>query len=80
MSGTEHRWWSERLARRGAVVGAALGALAAILAALAVLGLDPVPALVSYVAGALVGSGVGYLLGGLLGAAVHAGGVSHRAA
>lgn len=75
------RWWSEHLARRGAVVGAALGALAAILAALALLGLAPVPALISYAAGALVGSGVGYLLGGLLGGVARSGGgFSHRAA
>ena len=78
---TGPRWWDERLARRGAVVGAALGALAAILAALALLGLSPGPALVSYAAGALVGSGLGYLLGGVLGAATHSGGgFSHRAA
>ena len=69
MSESGPRWWSERYAVRGALVGAPFGALAAIVAALVVVRYDPVTALAAYLLGALVGSGVGYLLGGLVGSA-----------
>ena len=62
------RWWSDRWAWRGALIGAPLGALAALLQALVALGFAPVPVLIAYAIGAVAGSGVGCLLGGPLGA------------
>lgn len=60
-------WWDDRWAWRGALVAAPAGALAAILHALLVLRASFGEALVLYVVGALVASGIGCLVAGPLG-------------
>lgn len=69
-------WWSDRWAWRGALGAAPLGALAAILYALIVLRMAPTEALLAYLLGAALASGVGCLLLGSLGASVET--VRHR--
>lgn len=73
---TADLWWNDRWAWRGALACAPLGALFAILYALAVLRLGVVDALWAYLLGAAVASGIGCLLGGLLGGAAN--GWRHR--
>lgn len=67
-----HLIWDDRTAWRGAIAAAPVGALAAILHALLVLRLPPVDALVHYLIGAMVASGIGCLLAGILGGALNA--------
>lgn len=65
-----NRWWSDKWAWRGAIAAAPLGALLAIVYALVVLRLAPTEALLAYLLGAAVASGIGCVLAGPLGAAV----------
>lgn len=65
-----NRWWSDKWAWRGAIAAAPLGALVAILYALAVLRLAPAEALLAYLLGAAVASGIGCVLAGPLGASI----------
>ena len=60
--------WNGRLARRGALAGLPVGALAAILVSLGWFRLSLTDALWSYAAGAAAGALVGLVLGALLGA------------
>ena len=66
------RWWDDRWAWRGAFAAAPFGALAAILVALGVFRASYGDALLAYLLGAAVAAGVGCLLGGPLGGALHA--------
>ncbi|HVM29133.1 MAG TPA: hypothetical protein VM433_15855 [Mycobacteriales bacterium] len=63
-------WWSDRWAWRGALAAAPLGALGAILYALATVGFEPGSALLAYLLGAAVAAGIGCLLGGPVGVVV----------
>lgn len=69
-------WWSDRWAWRGALGAAPLGALAAILYALIVLRMEATDALLAYLLGAALASGVGCLLLGSLGGSVET--IRHR--
>jgi hypothetical protein len=66
------RWWSDRWAWRAAIAAAPAGALVAIVHALLVLRASVSEALVAYVVGAMLASGIACVLAGPLGGAVTA--------